>query len=55
MDGFCDACHGWQIYNLMFFTPLKGRLFMGSCNCFAQDQEDWKDLFVQMIASIRTA
>ncbi|MDE6971322.1 MAG: hypothetical protein K2P69_16460 [Eubacterium sp.] len=54
MDFVTPAMDG-QIYNLMFFTPLKGRLFMGSCNCFAQDQEDWKDLFVQMIASIRTA
>lgn len=43
------------IYNLMFFTPLRGRLLMGSCNCLAQDQEDWKELFVQMIATIRTA
>ena len=42
------------IYNLMFFTPLRGRLLMGSCNCLAQDQEDWKELFVQMIATIRT-
>ncbi|MDE6887897.1 MAG: hypothetical protein K2P45_04530 [Eubacterium sp.] len=43
-----------QIYNVMFFTPLKGRLLMGSCNCLAQDKEDWQDLFVQMLASIRT-
>lgn len=44
-----------QIYNLMFFMQLKGRLLIGSCNCLAQDQEEWKDLFVQMLATIRTA
>lgn len=44
-----------QIYNLMFFMQLKGRLLMGSCNCLAQDQEEWKDLFVQMLATVRTA
>lgn len=43
-----------QIYNLMFFTSLKGRLFMGSCNCPAHEQEDWKRLFLQMISSMRT-
>lgn len=43
-----------QIYNLMFFTPLTGRLLMGSCNCLASDQDDWKGLFLQMIASIRS-
>lgn len=42
------------IYNLMFFTPLGGRLLMGSCNCLAHEQEDWKGLFIQMISSIRT-
>lgn len=44
-----------RIYNLMFFMPLKGRLLMGSCNCLAHEQEDWKGLFVQMLSSIRTA
>lgn len=44
-----------QIYNLMFFTRLKGRLLMGNCNCLAQDREDWKGLFLQMLATIRTA
>lgn len=44
-----------QLYNLMFFTQLRGRLLMGSCNCLSYEQEDWKGLFVQMLASIRTA
>lgn len=44
-----------RIYNLMFFTTLKGRLFMGNCNCLADDQDEWKGLFVQMLATIRTA
>ena len=42
------------IYNMMFVVSLKGRLLMGTCNCPEADQEDWKDLFVQMIATIRT-
>lgn len=42
-----------EIYNLMFFTSLKGRLLMGACNCLKADQEEWKDLFVQMLASAR--
>ncbi len=43
-----------RIYNLMFFTPLKGRLLIGSCNCLEQDMEEWKELFLQMLASIRS-
>lgn len=44
-----------EIYNMMFVTQLKGRLLIGTCNCLDSDREDWKDLFVQMIATIRTA
>lgn len=44
-----------KIYNLMFFMRLKGRILMGNCNCLAQDQEDWKEFFLQMFATIRTA
>ncbi len=43
-----------EIYNMMFVTPLKGRLLIGTCNCLDSDREDWKDLFVQMIATMRT-
>lgn len=52
---FVTPAMDMQVYNLMFFTPLRGRLLMGSCNCPAQEQEDWKGLFLQMLASIRTA
>ncbi len=44
-----------QIYNLMFFTSLRGKLLQGSCNCLSQDQNDWKGLFVQMLKTIRMA
>lgn len=42
------------IYNLLFVTPVKGRMLIGTCNCPQPDQEDWEDLFVQMITTIRT-
>ncbi len=42
-----------DIYNLMFFTSLKGRLLMGGFNCFDSDQEDWKELFIQMLGTAR--
>lgn len=41
------------IYNMMFFTSVKGRLLLGSCNCLEQDQEEWKDLFFQMAVTMR--
>ena len=43
------------IYNMMFVTSLKGRMILGTCNCLKEDQEDWRDLFVQMLETIRTA
>lgn len=54
MDFLAPAMDSY-VYNMMFFTPLKGRLLMGTCNCPESDKEDWKELFVQMIATIRTA
>ncbi len=42
-----------DIYNLMFFTSLQGKLLMGSCNCLSGDQNDWKNVFLQMLASVR--
>jgi len=44
-----------DIYNIMFFTSLHGRLLMGGCNCLDEDKEDWKELFVQMIGTVRFA
>jgi len=43
------------IYNHMYFLSLNERLLIGNCNCMMQDSEDWKELFKQMIASIRIA
>lgn len=42
-----------DIYNLMFFTSLKGRLLMGGFNCLDEDQEEWKELFIQMLGTVR--
>ncbi len=42
-----------DIYNLMFFSSLRGQLLMGSCNCLDADREDWKELFVQMLETVR--
>ncbi len=44
-----------DIYNLMFFSALKGRLLIGSCNCLEEDYEDWKGLFLQMLGTVRHA
>lgn len=43
-----------MIYNQMFFLPLEGKLLIGNCSCLAQEQDEWEELFGQMLASIRT-
>jgi len=52
---FVTLAEDAMIYNQMFFLPLEGRLLIGNCNCRAQEQDEWEELFAQMIASIRTA
>lgn len=42
-----------DIYNLMFFSSLRGRLLIGSCNCLDEDREEWKELFAQMLETVR--
>lgn len=42
-----------EIYNLMFFFSLEERLLMGSFNCIKQDMYDWKEIFIQMLQSIK--
>ena len=54
MDFLAPAMDSY-VYNMMYITSFKGRLLMGTCNCPESDKEDWKDLFVRMIATIRTA
>lgn len=44
-----------DVYNLMFFSSIEKRLFVGSCNCIKQDQDVWKPLFLQMLACMRFA
>ena len=49
-----------QIYNLLYFVALDvnkdtaAELLLGACNCPAQDADDWKNIFLQMLASMRT-
>ncbi len=44
-----------DIYNLMFFASIGRQLLMGTCNCLKPEQNIWKELFIQMIASARFA
>ena len=44
-----------EIYNLMFYTALEGKLLMGTMNCLSADQDGWQEYFMQMLASMRTA
>lgn len=43
-----------EIYNLMFYASLDGRLLAGAFNCLSGDREDWKDCFMQMLATVRS-
>lgn len=52
---FVSPALDMDIYNLMFFTSLHGKLLTGACNCLSGDKDDWKDVFLQMLASVRTA
>lgn len=52
---FISPAIDMDVYNLMFFTSLKGTLLMGACNCLSGEQGHWKDVFLQMLASLRTA
>lgn len=52
-----------RMYELMFFAVLKeeaddpghtaGKLLLGAFHCLEQDMDDWKGIFVQMLASMR--
>ena len=50
---FVSAAIDTNVYNLMFFFSLRGTLLMGSFNCLQQDMEDWKEVFIQMLQSIK--
>lgn len=52
---FVSPAMDLPVYNLMFFTTVKNRLLLGSFNCLEADQDNWKDFFTQMLATIRTA
>lgn len=50
---FVTSAIDTDIYNLMFFSSLEGRLLIGSCNCLEADRGDWKELFLQMLGTAR--
>ncbi|MSS65034.1 hypothetical protein [Velocimicrobium porci] len=49
---FVSSALDEEIYNLMFFFSLKGRLLMGTFNCVYSEKENWLDIFWQMMKSI---
>ncbi len=57
---FVAPAEDTQIYNLLYFVALDvnkdtaAELLLGACNCPAQDADDWKNIFLQMLASMRT-
>lgn len=54
IDFLTPAIDG-SLYNMIFVGTLKGRMLMGTCNCPEEDKDDWTDLFVQMLETIRMA
>lgn len=42
-----------DIYNLMFFTDLDGRLLLCSFNCVIRDLEQWQDKAKEIMYSLR--
>ncbi|MDE6909237.1 MAG: hypothetical protein K2P44_02005 [Lachnospiraceae bacterium] len=42
-----------QIYNFMFFAPLKETILHGVFNCRYRDADIWKDIFIQVTDSVR--
>jgi len=50
---FVSSAIDTNVYNLMFFFSLSGTLLMGSFNCLHQDMDDWKEIFIQMLQSVK--
>ena len=43
-----------DIYNLMFFTDLEGKLLLCSFNCTIKDIEEWKPIAKEIMNSLKT-
>lgn len=54
VDFLTPAMDG-SVYNMIFVGTLKGGMLMGTCNCPEEDKDNWTDLFVQMLETIRIA
>lgn len=44
-----------EIYNLMFFASLQGRVLIISFNCLQKDQERWKPIAFAMLKTLKAA
>ena len=44
-----------EIYNLMFIFSLEGEFILGTFNCMHQDMNNWQEIAIQMLGSIRAA
>jgi hypothetical protein len=42
-----------DLYNIMFVTPIAGNAMLGTFNCRLSEREDWKEVVLQMIMSIK--
>ena len=50
---FISSALDSDIYNLMFFTELEGRVLLGNFNCLEKDLEQWQGIAKGMLETIR--
>ena len=43
------------IFNIMFITPLEGKLLYGSFNCILEMQDEWEEIAMYCIGTIKKA
>jgi len=41
-----------ELYTLVYIFSLEGRVVLGGCSCPANEMDDWKPIFLQMLCSI---
>ncbi len=42
-----------KLYNIMYFTPVSGRLMQGIFNCPVKDAQNWKPVILQVMDTIK--
>lgn len=50
---FLSEAADCNVYNLMFFTELDGRILMGSFNCTEDEMINWRPIFKGVLKSIK--